>query len=57
MKSKNPIAVALGKLAAGIPKTMSQAAINQRIEASKRAVLKRKTSANPQVIDIQPNKS
>jgi hypothetical protein len=39
--SKNPLAVALGKLAAGVPKTMSPAAINQR----KNAALARKIKA------------
>ncbi len=37
MKPKNPAAVALGRLNAGKPKTMTAAALQQRQDASARA--------------------
>ena len=42
MTTKNPNAIALGKLAKGYPKTMSPAAIEQRLKASMAAKEARK---------------
>jgi hypothetical protein len=45
MKTKNPNAVAIGILARGVPKRMSPAAIQQRVNASMAAKEARKVKA------------